>query len=153
MKILLYIILGILLLIALGYIVLSISSRKQPELGLINGQLLACPGTPNCVCSEWQGEKSFVTPLMYTATADDAWRKIKQAIVETGGVIVTEQKGYLHSRYVTPFFRYIDDVELRLDEDQHVIHIRSASRVGRSDFGTNRKRVAMIRSKGQWGAN
>jgi uncharacterized protein (DUF1499 family) len=38
----------------------------------------------------------------------------------------------------------VDDVELRLDADQGLIHIRSASRVGRSDFGVNRKRVKDI---------
>lgn len=146
MKILLYSVIGMVLLIGLVLVALSVSSRKPPTLGLLNGQLRACPATPNCVCSEQQGEAGFVQPLTYTATAEDAWRRLKQAIVETGGVILSEPGGYLHARYTTPLMRFIDDVELRHDEQQHVIHIRSASRTGRSDFGANRKRVARIRT-------
>lgn len=146
MKALLYSVIGIFVIIGLLLGVLSISSRKQPERGLLNGQLRPCPTTPNCVCSEQQVEGAFVEPLVYPTTAADAWRKIKQAIDETGGIVLTEQNGYLHARYVTPLMRYVDDVELRLDENKQLIHIRSASRVGHSDLGANRQRVGKIRS-------
>ena len=146
MKILLYSVIGIFLIIGLVTVVLSISSRKQPELGLLNGQLRPCPASPNCVCSEQQVEGAFVEPFVYTTTADDAWRKLKQSIAETGGVVLTEQDGYLHAVYETPVMRFVDDVELRLDENNQVIHVRSASRVGNSDLGANRKRVARIQA-------
>ncbi len=146
MKLLLYSVIGISVIIGLLLVVLSMSSRKQPELGLLNGQLRPCPATPNCVCSEQQVEGAFVEPLGYTSTADDAWRRIKQAVVETGGVVLIEQNGYLHARYETPLMRYVDDIELRLDENKQVIHVRSASRVGHSDLGANRKRVERIRA-------
>lgn len=145
MKILFYSVIGICVIIGLLFIGLSITSRKQPELGLLNDQLRPCPATPNCVCSEQLVEGTFVEPLVYTVTAEDAWRKVKQAIVETGGIVLTEQNDYLHARYVTPLLRFVDDVELRLDENQQVIHVRSASRVGHSDLGANRKRVVRIR--------
>ena len=146
MKLLLYSVIGIFIFVGLLLVVLSIASRKQPELGLLNEQLRPCPSSPNCVCSEWPVEGAFVEPLGYTTTAEDAWRKIKHAIVETGGVIETEQDSYLHARYETPLMRYVDDMELRLDEHQQVIHVRSASRVGHSDLGANRKRVERIRA-------
>ena len=146
MKILFYTVAGIFFIIGLLLVVLSLSSRKQPGLGLLNGQLRACPATPNCVCSEWQVEGAFVEPLSYSIAHNDAWRSVKQAVVETAGVVLTERDGYLHARYVTPIMRYVDDVELRIDEDKHVIHIRSASRVGHSDLGANRARVARIRA-------
>jgi uncharacterized protein (DUF1499 family) len=38
-------------------------------------------------------------------------------------------------------FRFVDDVELAVDPAEHVVHFRSASRVGRSDFGVNRRRM------------
>jgi len=44
------------------------------------------------------------------------------------------------------FFRFVDDIELRLEEDEGVVQVRSASRVGRSDFGVNRKRVERLRA-------
>ena len=146
MKILLYIVIGVFLIAIIIFVILSISSRKQPELGLVNGQLRACPATPNCVCSEQLGNTAFIEPLIYSSTTEDAWRRVKQAIVDTGGIILTEQGGYLHARYDTSLMRYIDDVELWMDESKLVIHIRSASRVGHSDMGVNRKRVSRIRT-------
>ncbi len=146
MKILLYIVIGIILIIGLLFVALSITSRKQPELGLLNGQLRACPTTLNCVCSEQPVAGPVIEPLNYTTIAKDAWSRMKQAIVETGGIIMTEQGGYLHAQYETPLMRYIDDVELRIDENNQLIHIRSASRVGHSDMGANRKRVIRIRT-------
>jgi len=145
MKILLYIVIGLFVILSLYFVALSISSRKQPELGLLNGQLRACPASPNCVCSEGQGGMEFIEPLSITTTADDAWRKAKKAIVETGGVIVTERDDYLHAEFVTPLMRYVDDVELRKDDNKKVIHLRSASRVGHSDLGANRARVEKLR--------
>ncbi|MCU7800664.1 MAG: DUF1499 domain-containing protein [gamma proteobacterium symbiont of Lucinoma myriamae] len=38
-------------------------------------------------------------------------------------------------------FKFFDDFELRLDNTTHKLHIRSASRVGYSDFGVNKRRV------------
>lgn len=146
MKILLYTFLGLVFIIGLYFVALSISSRKQPDLGMLNDQLRACPASPNCVCSERQTEGAFVEPLTVTTTVADAWRNARQAIVENGGDIVTERDGYLHAQFVTPLMRYVDDVELRIDENNRLIHIRSASRVGHSDMGANRARVAKIRS-------
>ena len=40
---------------------------------------------------------------------------------------------------------YVDDVEVLLDEKASLIQVRSASRLGSSDFGVNRKRVEAIR--------
>jgi uncharacterized protein (DUF1499 family) len=43
--------------------------------------------------------------------------------------------------------RFVDDVEFLLDEGKSVIHVRSASRVGHSDLGVNRKRIEAIRQR------
>ena len=146
MKILFYIIIGLGLVIVLLFVGLSIASRKTPELGLLNGQLRPCPSTPNCVCSEYRDTPAFIPPLSYTTAVDKAWRHAREVVVATGGEVVTDAKGYLHARYVTPLMRFVDDVELRLDESHHQIQIRSASRVGRSDLGANRQRVERIRT-------
>jgi len=145
MKILLYSVIGLLVIISLYFLSLSVSSRKPPDLGILNDQLRACPATPNCVSSEQQGTGAYIEPLKVTATRNDAWKSAKQAVIENGGEIVTERVDYLHAHFVTPLMRYIDDVELRIDKDKQLIHVRSASRIGRSDFGANRKRVTKIR--------
>ena len=67
--------------------------------------------------------------------------KIKQVVSETGGSVITEEAGYLHVVYETPLLRFMYDMEFRLDSNTQRVHVRSASRVGKSDLGTNRERV------------
>lgn len=145
MKILLYTILGLLVIISLYFVSLSVSSRKLPELGILGDQLRSCPITPNCVCSEFQSNGAFIEPLRFSANDGDAWDTAKKTLIEAGGEIVTERDGYMHVQFVTSFMRYVDDVELRMDDSKQLIHIRSASRVGHSDMGANRARVEKIR--------
>lgn len=52
---------------------------------------------------------------------------------------------YLRARFATPVLRFTDDFELLLDRQARVVHVRSASRVGFTDFGVNRRRVEAIR--------
>ena len=145
MKIILYVVIALLLFILISLLGLSASSRKQADLGLVNGKLRACPAKPNCVCSEFQDKPSSIEPLVYSIAHADAWHGIKEVVVDLGGEIVVEKDVYLRVRFVTPLLRFIDDVELRHVEEHNQIHIRSASRVGRSDFGVNRKRVERLR--------
>jgi len=70
-------------------------------------------------------------------------RDVRAAIIATGGTITREQDGYISATYMSKIFKFIDDVEVR-DAGAGIIHVRSASRVGFSDRGVNRKRVAMI---------
>lgn len=59
-------------------------------------------------------------------------------------VEVDEQDGRLRAEASTPVFRFVDDVAVRvtLDADgQTRVDMRSASRVGRADLGTNRRRI------------
>lgn len=124
----------------------SLASRKQVTVGLVNQQLRPCPDTPNCVCSEDKQHHAFIQALSYQGEVASAWQAARQAIIATDGKIVSEHPDYLHALYVTPLLRFRDDVELRLDRENRQIHIRSSSRTGRSDLGTNRKRVEHIRS-------
>jgi uncharacterized protein (DUF1499 family) len=147
MKTIIYILIAIILLVIVVLAMYSMNSRKPVETGLHNGHLRVCPGTPNCVSSEGDKNAEKVLAISYTSEPEQAWNNVKTAITETGGLIQIEQNGYLHAIYITPVIRFVDDVELRMDEDKKVIHIRSASRVGRKDFGANAQRVALIREK------
>jgi uncharacterized protein (DUF1499 family) len=51
----------------------------------------------------------------------------------------------MHITFSTAVFHYVDDVEVRFDKENNLIHLRSASRIGRSDFGVNRKRIERIK--------
>ncbi len=146
MKLALAMVAALVLLIGATLVVLSLASRKAPTLGLVDGRLRVCPPTPNCVCSDHPAEASAVAPLRFRGDPSSAWQRLKQAVVATGGEIDVEQDGYLHARYVTRWLRFVDDVEFRLDQAGGLIHVRSASRVGHSDFGANRRRLEAIRA-------
>jgi len=121
------------------------SESGQPP-GLVSGALAPCPDKPNCVSSE-AGEDAAhqIAPLDYSGTdTGEAWAKIQQVIEELGGEVRTADDAYLAATFTSSLFRFIDDVECRLDASQNQIQIRSASRVGYSDLGVNRKRVEEI---------
>jgi uncharacterized protein (DUF1499 family) len=61
--------------------------------------------------------------------------------------IITETENYLYAEFTSAFWGFVDDVEFLLDESAKVIHVRSASRLGTSDLGANRKRIETIRAK------
>ena len=60
--------------------------------------------------------------------------------------LVTHNGNYLHFTCKTKFCIFTDDIEFQIDEINKVIHVKSASRLGYSDFGANKKRVEKIRS-------
>ena len=135
--------------VALGlglFIYLSIDSRKARETGLLNGKLLPCPGTPNCVVSEDSGKDSYIEPLTFSGEPGAAWEHAKEALTGLGGRIEKDTGDYLWATFRSRIWRFVDDTELRLDAAGKAIHVRSASRVGKGDLGVNRKRVERLRN-------
>jgi uncharacterized protein (DUF1499 family) len=63
----------------------------------------------------------------------------------TRATVIAEEGGYLYAEYKSALMGYVDDVELLLDDKTRLVHVRSASRLGRSDFGVNRKRIEELR--------
>ncbi|MFO7593306.1 MAG: DUF1499 domain-containing protein [Pseudomonadota bacterium] len=126
-------------------VALSILSRQKEAPGLVDGRLMSCPDTPNCVCSEYPANQAFVEPLGFEGNSATAWSRVTAAVRDSGGKIVREEGDYLAATYTSKVFRFIDDLELRLDSRAGHIHVRSASRVGHSDLGVNRKRVEKLR--------
>jgi len=136
---------GMLGVVVVIFIAKAIQSQKLPDhLGLQHGVLLPCPASPNCVCSERHSQPDKQHAIAPIAADPGQWRTLKDRIAALGGVIQQDDGHYLHATFSTAIFHYVDDLELRLDQAQHLIHIRSASRVGHSDFGVNRKRVQVI---------
>ena len=60
--------------------------------------------------------------------------------------VVKQDRNYLYAEFRTRLMRYVDDVEFFHDDQAGVIHLRSASRLGRRDFGVNRRRIEELRS-------
>jgi len=121
---------------------LSYVSRGDSAPGLTaEGHLFSCPDRPNCVSSE-EGE---VAPLSFSGSSKTAWQNVRRSIKTLGGSVEKEEGDYLAATFETPFFRFVDDMEFRMVPKKKRIQIRSASRVGYSDMGTNRKRVERFR--------
>ena len=110
--------------------------------------LPACPDSPNCVSSLSTEEAHAIKPFSYEGTPAQAWERLKTAVLSEKRVTLTKDTGtYLHFEVRSLLFQFTDDVEFLLQESDKLIHVRSASRVGHSDFGVNRKRVEQIRTR------
>jgi len=110
-----------------------------------NGRLSVCPGSPNCVCSAHPDDHDhMIAPLRYEGDAARAIVAMKEVLTALDRAeLKSERPDYLHYEVTTKLMRFVDDVELHFVSG--VIHVRSASRVGYSDFGVNRRRVEEIR--------
>ncbi len=132
--------------------VLGHGSKSGQAPGLVSGNLAPCPDKPNCVCSEFGEDAAhYITPLDYSGVSEQkAFGELLQIIEELGGEVVVANDEYIAAVFSSALFGFVDDVEYRLESTQNRIQIRSASRVGHSDLGVNRKRAeAMTRSFGQ----
>ncbi len=131
----------------LSIIVVGCSGIPPSNLGVRDGRLAPCPGTPNCVSSQSTDQEHFVEPLAYTATVAEAMTELKKTILRMKRArIVGETDTYIHAEFTSAIWRFVDDVEFFFDDTKKIIHVRSASRLGKSDFGVNRKRVEEVRS-------
>ena len=129
----------------LGLATSSLLGREPPELGLDDaGRLRPCPATPNCVSSQAADAAQRLAPL--AVAGPDPIARLRHAVEQLPRTrIVATTDGYVRAESRTLIFRYVDDLELALDAAAGVAQVRSASRVGRSDFGANRARVEQLR--------
>lgn len=114
--------------------------------GLNNGHLEACPSSPNCVVSQDGDEKHAVEPIAYNGDRNS----VKEALLKVLSVVprteVVEDTGdYIRTESTSRIFKFVDDAEFYFPKDENVIQVRSASRVGESDLGVNRRRIEQIR--------
>jgi uncharacterized protein (DUF1499 family) len=122
--------------------VLAVTSRPGDAPGILDGKLRPCGRAANAVCSEDPNPALRVDPIHMAS--DESWQRLKTAITQLGGDIENEADDYLWATFRSPVFGFVDDVEARRDTDQGLIHVRSASRVGHSDLGVNRRRIEQL---------
>ena len=117
------------------------------DLGARQGRLAACPAKPNCVSSQAADASHRTEPFPFTGSATEALAILARVVAgEPGATIVSRGDGYLYATFQTPLMGFVDDVEFVVDAARRVIDVRSASRLGHSDLGTNRKRVETLRA-------
>ena len=127
---------------------LSCSSPPPENLGLQeNGLLAGCPDSPNCVSSTAMTKSlHIIGPFNYATSKEEA----RQALIDIIDSLpeaqwVVTDDDYLRAEFTSRWFKFVDDVEFQLSIPT-IIHVRSASRMGYSDLGVNRKRMEKLRS-------
>lgn len=124
----------------------ALFAGTAPDLGVQDGQLQACPPSPNCVVSQNGDEIHSIEPIVYQrdrATAKATLVKVLGVVPRT--TIVTETEDYIRAASESRLLGFVDDVEFYFPSDTNVIEMRSASRLGESDLGVNRRRLEQIR--------
>lgn len=125
----------------------SCTAMKQPnDIGVQSGRLSPCPSSPNCVCSDAQDEAHRIEPLRLADDPMKVWKALKEVLnARPRTRITTAAEDYIQAEEKSRIFGFVDDIEFHLRSAERIIAVRSASRVGYSDFGVNRKRVEKIR--------
>ncbi|MDT8363156.1 MAG: DUF1499 domain-containing protein [Nitrosomonas sp.] len=128
--------------------------HKPDDLGVRDGRLKLPALTPNSVSSQAllyqehpQKNYAAIAPIGIDGNGEAALARIRKIVEAMPGTQIIESvPSYLYAQFTTPILKFVDDVEFWFDSDMNVIHVRSASRLGKSDLGVNRKRIEAIRS-------
>lgn len=151
--------LALLAVLAVGLLVAGqmgmLQGKVPTDLGVNNGRLKALPDTPNCVSSQAglsvghpMLQNAMIAPLPLGPDPAATMAQLRQVVSALPGAAVVEQRGdYLYARFTSRWLGFVDDAEFWVDPAAQVIQVRSASRVGRKDFGVNRARVELIRER------
>ena len=127
----------------LGLLVLSgCHSQTVQKPGAAVIQQLVCPETPNCVSSDASSLETehFIEPLTLIRPADQAWPLILSILSSMPRTqVISRTDRVVHAEVSSAVFGFVDDVVLSIEGDQLMRY--SASRVGYSDLGVNRRRM------------
>ena len=107
-----------------------------------------CPPTPNCVSTETLSKARFIKRFKTGERPEESWELLTDILKKTSNCrVISQDNNYIHAEFRTRILRFVDDVEFRLESEIGEIAVRSASRVGYSDLGTNRRRLERIRKR------
>jgi uncharacterized protein (DUF1499 family) len=157
---------GILKWLAIGVVVVVLAVALAGQLGLLRGRMpndlgardgrLKPPSmTPNSVTSQAalypehpMRDYARVEPIALQGSGPQTIERIRRVVeAMDGGKVVQVNSGYLYAQFTSRMLKFVDDVEFWSDPQAGVIHVRSASRLGRKDLGVNRARVEAIRAR------
>lgn len=132
-----------------------LSGTVPQQLGVTDGRLRPPTESPNSVSSQAslypdhaQKDYANIAALSYTGDGDAAMARLVALLEKLERtVIVKREPSYIYAQSTTALLRFTDDIEFWLDKPNSVIQVRSASRLGRKDFGVNRARVESIRAQ------
>ena len=130
------------------------SGHPPTDLGVHDGRLKPPSPTPNSVSSQadlWPGPtaaQARIDPLPVVGDGPATIARLRAEIESMPGARIVEARpDYLYVQFTTRWLRFVDDAEFWFDPASNVIHVRSASRIGRGDFGVNRERIEWLRAR------
>lgn len=122
-------------------------SRMPDDLGVTNGRLAPCPGSPNCVSTFATDDLHRMEPMAYAGETAVAQATILSILDNLPRItIITNEPAYIHAEARSAIWGFVDDVEFSFDETAGLIHFRSVSRLGNGDMGVNRARMETIQT-------
>lgn len=132
--------------IAVRIVISRVSSPPQ-TLGITDNQLAPCPESPNCVSSLESRASHQTEPLEFNGSLEEA-RKALITILENipGSQLESVEDKYIHATFHSRMMGFVDDGEFLFDEENRLIHMRMAARLGWEDFDANLKRAEQIRT-------
>ncbi|HMN92420.1 MAG TPA: DUF1499 domain-containing protein [Hydrogenophaga sp.] len=133
-----------------------LQGQVPDDLGVQQGRLKPPSGTRNSVSSQADlypehPQQAYAAIEAWPWLEDDRGRAMdrvaKVLATEPGVRVLQRQDDYMRAEAQTRWLGFVDDIEFWADPHARVIHVRSASRIGREDFGTNRQRVLALRAR------
>lgn len=133
----------------------AFSGSAPATLGWRDGRLKPPSSTPNSVSSQAslypdhpQRAYAAIEPFPLGPDPAASMQRLRDLVAAAPGArVVDARDGYLHAEFRTRLMGYVDDLEFAVDPGAGVIQVRSASRLGRKDFGVNRARVESLRRR------
>ena len=123
------------------------------DLGVRDGRLKPPSNTANSVSSQadlWpqhpMHDEARIAPLALQGSGAQTMAKLRRlAEAMPGAQVMQSRDDYLYVQFTTRWMRFVDDAEFWFDPNAGAVQLRSASRVGRKDFGVNRARIEAMR--------
>ncbi|WP_142829600.1 FAD-dependent oxidoreductase [Planococcus soli] len=132
----------------LGIANMAIKNNVKPKLGVKNGRLKKMPSTPNAVSSQSIPRDKYVPALPYNGSKSDAKKNLIGMLKGYEGVeIIQNDDSYVYAVATSKKMKFKDDIEFYFNDAAQWIEFRSASRVGYSDAGVNRKRYDEMKNR------
>ena len=133
----------------------ALAGSAPGNLGVREGRLAPPSTTANSVSSQARlhpghpmQEGAMIAPLAAPGDAGSTLARIEAIVAAMPEARVVERTpGYLRVEFTSRWLRFVDDAEFWADPGNGVVQVRSASRIGRKDFGVNRARIETIRER------
>jgi len=133
--------------LAARFVLIPSASAMPDNLGVTDGELAPCPSSPNCYASRGVGD-----PIPYDMPTSEARQRLLNIIEGMErSTVVTSEPNYIHAEFRSQLWGFIDDTEFYIDDENNVIHYRSAARLGQGDMGVNQNRIESIIAEFQQG--